>query len=70
MAVVRGPGIYGVVTVPFSITSANGQLSEDVQPNTGVVTFNDRQVLLLLFFFLIKTIKVNKDKIKINNETR
>jgi hypothetical protein len=40
----RGPGIYGRVSVPFTVTNLFGVPSTDVTPNSGVVVFADRQV--------------------------
>jgi len=47
LRVVRGPGVYGIVNVPFQV-AIQGSSSTDavirVTPSSGVVTFLDRQV--------------------------
>jgi len=44
--VVRGPGVYGIVNVPFQVTAVvtDGAGAIHVTPASGVVTFLDRQV--------------------------
>lgn len=44
LSVHRGPGIYGRITVPFTITTLSGQLTVDVSPASGNIFFEDRQV--------------------------
>ena len=44
--VVRGPGIYGVVNVPFEIIPEFAENSNDLSPIQGYVTFQDREVNL------------------------
>jgi len=47
LRVVRGPGVYGIVNVPFQVTlqgSHSGAAAMHVTPSSGVVTFLDRQV--------------------------
>lgn len=43
----RGPGIYGVVTMPFVVRTGAGEETADLTPVTGYVTFQDRQVGLV-----------------------
>lgn len=40
----RGPGFFGVVKVPFMIVTADGTMTTDVHPAQGVVTFPDLEV--------------------------
>ena len=45
--VVRGPGVYGIVNVPFQVSiqgSSGGDAVMHVTPSSGVVSFLDRQV--------------------------
>ena len=45
--VIRGPGVYGTVNVPFQITvqgSSGRDVAVHITPSSGVVTFLDRQV--------------------------
>jgi len=45
--VVRGPGVYGIVNVPFQVAiqgSPSSDAAMHVTPSTGVVSFLDRQV--------------------------
>ena len=47
LRVVRGPGVYGIVNVPFQVAihgSAGADADIHVTPSSGVVTFLDRQV--------------------------
>jgi len=50
LRVVRGPGVYGIVNVPFQL-SIQGSHSSDsdirITPSSGVVTFLDRQVSVI-----------------------
>jgi len=50
LRVVRGPGVYGIVNVPFQVTiqeSHSGDVAMHVTPSSGVVTFLDRQVSVI-----------------------
>jgi len=52
LRVVRGPGVYGIVNVPFQVTlqgSHSGAAAMHVTPSSGVVTFLDRQVSSKLY---------------------
>ena len=40
----RGPGIYGVVNVPFEIVPELSENRNDLSPMQGIVSFQDRQV--------------------------
>ena len=52
LRLVRAPGIYGVVRVPFTVTAANGDGPvTDLTPASGQVTFLDRQVSGLFRIF-------------------
>ena len=45
LQLVRGPGVFGEVSVPYHIVDEDGQTDvTDVSPGQGVVTFRDRQV--------------------------
>lgn len=46
LEVIRGPGIYGIVNVPFRIIPEKSENSADLTPTQGVVTFQDRQVII------------------------
>lgn|SRR6218665_131455 len=53
LRLVRGPGIYGIVNVPFKVSRVNSQQSSHLSPSSGVVTFNDRQVFTAIAFFYV-----------------
>ena len=40
----RGPGMYGVVNVPFEIVPELSENRNDLSPMQGIVSFQDRQV--------------------------
>ena len=45
LRLVRAPGIYGVVNVPYQVVTVNGQGGvTDIQPSSGVAVFMDREV--------------------------
>jgi hypothetical protein len=44
LEVVRGPGIFGVVNVPFRVIPERAENLADLTPTQGLVTFQDRQV--------------------------
>ena len=45
LRLVRAPGIYGIVRVPFTVIAAHGdKMVTDVTPASGQVTFLDKQV--------------------------
>lgn len=44
LEVIRGPGIYGVVSVPFRVIPEKSENSADLTPTQGVITFQDREV--------------------------
>ncbi|XP_014662998.1 PREDICTED: G-protein coupled receptor 98-like isoform X2 [Priapulus caudatus] len=47
--VIRGPGIYGNIRVPFLITVVNGSDQEgDLDPMNGYITFADRESVAVL----------------------
>lgn len=45
LEVIRGPGIYGVVSVPFKVIPEKLENLADLTPTQGVITFQDREVL-------------------------
>ena len=50
LRVVRGPGVYGIVNVPFQVTvqgSSGSDAVTHVAPSSGVVTLLDRKVSYL-----------------------
>ena len=48
LRLVRGPGIYGIVNVPFKATTlASNAPVSDLTPSSGIVTFLDRQVKII-----------------------
>ncbi len=47
--IVRAPGIYGLVRVPFTvIDSVSREATADVTPSSGMVVFQDREASLIL----------------------
>lgn len=44
LEVIRGPGIYGVVSVPFRVIPEKSENLADLTPTQGVITFQDREV--------------------------
>ncbi len=43
--VIREPGIFGVVKVPFTVTTLDGRGNvTDVTPSSGFITFKDKEV--------------------------
>ena len=64
LRVVRGPGVYGIVNVPFQVTlegSSSSDAVKHITPSSGVVTILDRQVStianhipIVLYFSLIQ----------------
>lgn len=55
LRVVRGPGIYGIVNVPFKVSAVNTQQSSHLSPSSGVITFNDRQVSTAVGFYIVES---------------
>ena len=42
----RAPGVFGVVNVPFKITTLDGKGNiTDLAPSSGYITFKDKEVL-------------------------
>ncbi|XP_061172919.1 adhesion G-protein coupled receptor V1-like [Saccostrea echinata] len=48
LEVMRGPGIYGSVNVPFRVIPERADNSADITPTEGVITFQDRQGTVFL----------------------
>ncbi|XP_055956200.1 adhesion G-protein coupled receptor V1 [Patella vulgata] len=48
LRLLRGPGIYGVVHVPYKVTAVGGGTVTDLSPSNGVVTFQDKQTTATL----------------------
>ena len=44
LVVMRGPGMYGVVNVPFEVIPEKVGNRNDLSPMQGTVTFQDQQV--------------------------
>ena len=44
LTVTRGPGIYGIVNVPYRVVPEMAGNDQDVVPMQGYVTFQDKQV--------------------------
>ena len=44
ITLVRGPGIFGVIEVPYNITPRVGGNVTDLRQSGGVITFADLQV--------------------------
>lgn len=43
----RGPGMFGVVNVPFRVTTMEGRENvTDLYPTSGIITFRDKEVCL------------------------
>ena len=53
LRIVRGPGVYGIVNVPFQVTKQGSDAAIHVTPSSGVVTFLDRQVSIIDFWATI-----------------
>ena len=48
LRLIRGPGIFGKINVPFKITDELGRENiTDLKPSSGYVTFADREVLYI-----------------------
>lgn len=50
LEVIRGPGIYGVVSVPFKVIPEKFENLADLTPTQGVITFQDREVQYIKYF--------------------
>jgi G-protein coupled receptor 98 len=45
LQVIRGPGVFGVVNVPFTVTAASGEKNiTDINPTQGFISIDDKQV--------------------------
>ena len=51
LGLTRAPGVYGIVNVPYKVTSVTGgENVTDLTPVTGFVTFRDREVQLCFYY--------------------
>ena len=51
ITILRGPGMYGVVSVPYEIVPEIEGNREDLSPMQGTITFQNKQVGWVLSYF-------------------
>ena len=51
LVIIRGPGMYGIVNVPFEVIPELDENRDDLSPMQGSVTFQDLQVIHCLTIF-------------------
>jgi hypothetical protein len=57
LRLIRGPGVFGLVNVPFEVVPEMAGDGNDLSPTQGFVTFQDREVHSgnCAFFYLVHT---------------
>lgn len=44
LKIIRGPGVYGTVNVPYKVTPEIASNTHDISPMQSIIVFTDRQV--------------------------
>ena len=63
IALVRGPGIFGVVTVEFEILGPDNEPVTDLSPDRGIITFQNKHVLFFYQNNMQETLLTQKESI-------